>query len=155
MVKLLNQQVAQVTPKPENGIENTSFVRESPSRMSKASLPQTLRTSTHASARASGRSSAIPKPRSSPPEKQAKMEIDENLNRHFCWKEKSAILARFLPCFQQKISTTNNSKHITVFTEADIEMISIAAQKSEVQLKIDDWNIWLFDWLDPDFSSFL
>ena len=84
MVKLLNQLVAQVTPKPESGIENTSFVRESPSRMSKASLPQTLRASTHVSARASGRSSAVPKPRSSPPEKQAKMEIDENLNREIC-----------------------------------------------------------------------
>ena len=35
------------------------------------------------------------------------------------------------------MSTTNNSKHITIFTEEDIEMISIAAQKTEVQLGLD------------------
>ena len=86
----LNLMEVKNTPKPENpGIDNTSFVRESPSR---ASNGQTLRASAHGSARAStrasGRSSAVPapKPRSSPPGKVAKMEIDENLNlnRQFC-----------------------------------------------------------------------
>ncbi|CBY39410.1 unnamed protein product [Oikopleura dioica] len=35
-------------------------------------------------------------------------------------------------------STTNNSKHITIFTEEDIEMISIAAQKTEVTTYHDE-----------------
>ena len=85
---LLNLEAAKATPKPETtGIENTSFVRESPSRMSRASNGQNLRASAHGSTRASGRSVSTipdPKPRSSPPEKLAKMEIDENLNRQFC-----------------------------------------------------------------------
>ncbi|CAG5104937.1 Oidioi.mRNA.OKI2018_I69.chr1.g1687.t2.cds [Oikopleura dioica] len=80
-------------------------------------------------------------------QKEAERNIDEEIARleaakskpkAILLKENSAILPGFLPCFQRKMSTTNNSKHITVFTEADIEMISIAAQKSEVTTYHDE-----------------